>query len=916
MLGVDMMNNYGGTCAGRSGSLGCSNNGAAVTAAVASGAVTGDESAVPSFNERFSKLIRGHWLDSIGNSIIVSRCTEEDELKAVLTPLVDHPDARDRVLSVRLEPSRAAWRCGNASLEWADVKQERLVWATEDGRRSVWSRMAEWGTAPNADGSPRSTNGDDLPGRGTAFPWLLNNAIPEPWLPLDVPRDILYDGARIAALLDIRQLIGAKSEPQERLTHLLMDHDLQPLRGDYLIPGVESPLWQKLPVSEGTRRSIEQRISRIPHEALSQRVSWSGNSEVWVGHHKISVRTRDVQALESRWALHAKDPRKPLEIARLLALYSVFDNPLSNRRNGVHLGLDPELRRQCDYELFASPLNAAVANGRFASKWPHIECNFGSIGSYPSVLSVIPPDSIVCVNPPFTDAYLEDVMARISDLKSRFRLRVAVPIQEASWRKHLQSSLPSAQLLKTYYDASLETSTDVLHPTLLWEDPRCPVRTADGSGRRGLAGLGLTSVPLLPATSSQEGPPVLMGMTSPEGSSNNIQAVAFYELPRVDSGSQHQTSAAAAVAASAAYLAATSMAVMSGPGGGSCATYDGGCGARCGGGGDGGGPCGSSAPCGGGGNSAGCGGGGSDSRNAEPMQPVWETAAISGGCGRAAAATARASTRAAAVAAAKANAAASVASLSPTAAGESPCSLGSGGANGGGGGNGEDVGTTVANASNAGVNGGLTIGEGADSKGLSGTVAVSGGISGSGGSGHSGSARGTVGRAGLRGSPPTGTESRSPPRHEDYHSPPPSSSTRRNPGSVGVGAGTVVGASPVGGRSGGAGVSGRPTSAAPHSGGAVVPSTAHSAGASRRRQRPGAAAMAAAAATAAAERSALAAQAAADAAAAAAAAAALASVGPRSSSCGIAKEQEDGVYLDSREWPALSTTVPSRKTKR
>jgi len=419
------------------------------------------------FNERFAKLIRGHWLDSIGNSIIVSKVAEEeDELTAVLTPLVDHPEARDRVLKIQHCKLRS-WRCGNANLEWADEKQQRLVWVTEDGRRSVWSRTAT--AAEGAGGAPAC---------GSAFPWLLNNALPEPWLPLDVPRDVLYDGARVAALLDIRQMIGPRSEPQERLTHILMDHDLHPMRGDYLIPGAESPLWQTLPVTDSMRRSIAQRIHRIPHEALSQRVSWSGEQEVWVGHHKISCRARDIQTLESRWVLPIKDERKPLEIARLLALYSVFDNPLSNRRSGVHLGLDPELRRQCDYELFASPLNAAVPNGRFASKWPHVEWRFGSIGSYPSVLSFLPVNSIVCVNPPFTEAYLADVMARLAELKLRFRLRIAVPIQEVPWRKNLQSSLPSAQLLKTYYDASSENQTDVLHPTLLWEDPRCPLPPA------------------------------------------------------------------------------------------------------------------------------------------------------------------------------------------------------------------------------------------------------------------------------------------------------------------------------------------------------------------------------------------------------------------------------------------------------
>jgi len=262
-----------------------------------------------------------------------------------------------------------------------------------------------------------------------------------------------------------------------------MDHDLHPTRqgGDYLIPGVDSPLWQTLSVSDALRRSIVQRISRIPQEALSQRVSWSGNAEVSVGRHKISCRSRDIQALDARWVPPPKDERKPLEIARLLALYSVFDNPLSNRRNGVHLGLDPEIRRHCDFELFASPLNAAVQNGRFSSKWPHVEWRFGSIGSYPSVIDYLPVNSVVCINPPFTEAYLADVMARLAELKLRFRLRIAVPILEAPWRKKLHSSLPVPQLLKTYYDATAETPADVLHPTLLWEDPRCPPRPPVGN---------------------------------------------------------------------------------------------------------------------------------------------------------------------------------------------------------------------------------------------------------------------------------------------------------------------------------------------------------------------------------------------------------------------------------------------------
>lgn len=395
----------------------------------------------------------GHWLDSIGNSVTVE--ADGEGARAVLSPLVEHKRAKDTELTIRHGPG--GWRCGNARLEDLDEKSQRLAWVTEDGRRNVWCR-------------DRQERGDD------AFPWLLHHAPPEPWLPLDVPGDILHDGARVAALLDIRQLIGSRNEPQERLTHILMDSDLDPTHEDYLVPSAESPLWQTLPVASYLRRIIQQRIQQIPQEVMSQRICWSGQ-DVWVGRHKINCRGRDIRALESRWILPHSDERKPLEIARLLALYSVFDNPLSNRRSGVHLGLDPEIRQHCDYELFASPLNAAVANGRFASKWPHLEWRFGSIGSYPSVLSILPSHSVICVNPPFTEAYLEDVMMRLGDLKHRFRLRLAVPILDTAWRAKLRNSLPTAQLLQTYYDASCEGYASVLHPTLLWEDPRCPPRT-------------------------------------------------------------------------------------------------------------------------------------------------------------------------------------------------------------------------------------------------------------------------------------------------------------------------------------------------------------------------------------------------------------------------------------------------------
>ena len=49
-----------------------------------------------------------------------------------------------------------------------------------------------------------------------AFPWMLRDDAPaQP--EAEVPRDVLYDGARVAAILDIRQMLGASSEVQDRI---------------------------------------------------------------------------------------------------------------------------------------------------------------------------------------------------------------------------------------------------------------------------------------------------------------------------------------------------------------------------------------------------------------------------------------------------------------------------------------------------------------------------------------------------------------------------------------------------------------------------------------------------------------------------------------------------------------------------
>lgn len=318
-----------------------------------------------------------------------------------------------------------------------------------------------------------------------ALPWLQGEQQEVGELPFDVADDILLDSARVACVLDLRQMIGTRSKLQEELTELLMDYDiLHPLRdweitggANYLFPDADSQLWHRLHSPSELHRDMVARVYMLSQDPLTHQLSWSGESHIHVGHHKLPIRQMDIQALQKRWDLPESMPnaqeRQSLEMARLLALYGSLDNPLSHRRSGCHLALDPGLRRGCDYELFASPMNAAVPNGCFASKWPHIEWRFGSMGSYPSVLHDIPVGSIVCANPPFTDTYLSNFAHMLAEMKNRYRLRLSVPVREAPWREKLREMLPASKVLNSYYDASDDCYMDLLHPTLLWEDPLC-----------------------------------------------------------------------------------------------------------------------------------------------------------------------------------------------------------------------------------------------------------------------------------------------------------------------------------------------------------------------------------------------------------------------------------------------------------
>lgn len=430
---------------------------------------------------RFAEVLQGSWIDAVGNSILVRDQVPPTGSKgAQLTAVFSPPPinarrwtgrdglkaAEERVLAIVWDLASSpgpAWRCGNAHLIDAQ-KDAWLTWSTPDLRISWWQR---------------------LDSHVDTFPWGLQAANSRLSYQHDVPSDVLDDGARVAALLDIRQMLGADNDVQEALTRILVDHDLQSDCEDFLIPCLTSPLWQRLHVGEAVLRDIRIRIEHARRKDVVHRISWgvprsAGRSahesyDIVVGRHCLQATARDVRTLERRWVGGEGDPRRALEIARLCALYSVFDNPLSDRRSGIHLALEPALRLKCDYELFASPLNAALPNGRFASRWPHLEWRFGSMGSYPAVMQRLPVDAVVCVNPPFTRAYLADVMERLPGMKSRFRLRVVMPIKDvdASWRKRLFDELPSAQLFHKYYDATAGRQKDIKHHTLLWEDPHC-----------------------------------------------------------------------------------------------------------------------------------------------------------------------------------------------------------------------------------------------------------------------------------------------------------------------------------------------------------------------------------------------------------------------------------------------------------
>lgn len=297
------------------------------------------------------------------------------------------------------------------------------------------------------------------------------------------------DAARVAALLDARQVLGSASNLQEILSYILLDHDLLRAEGeDPMIPAVESPLWERLP--DVPRRNVLHRLasfrsgSYVPGSCIAEFPA--GNwSEVHVGRHKFFVAPRDIQALLGRWTGSEEDPApRATAMARVLSLYRTMENPLLSveQRSSHQLSnWNPSYKPKnaFEYELFASPFNAVVANGKFASRFPHVEKQFGSAGSYPDVLDTWPEDIVVAVNPPFSDAYLDHVFGQnLERIVSRFKkVRLFAPVRDAPWRSQLRR-LSGARFVHGFWDVTAFQERYLEQPVLLWEGAQLAAASA------------------------------------------------------------------------------------------------------------------------------------------------------------------------------------------------------------------------------------------------------------------------------------------------------------------------------------------------------------------------------------------------------------------------------------------------------
>jgi hypothetical protein len=287
------------------------------------------------------------------------------------------------------------------------------------------------------------------------------------------------------------------------LRFLLMDYDLK--RGqddDPLVPPSSSDLWERLPQKHAEScRLLAARyydIREKPEESIIPISHFPDMGEIRVGRHTMVVSPRAVAALDARWSpsaeLEADEDAKMSCIVHVLALYNVYENPLQSnlvKRCCLQMGLDPELRVGYGYELFASPMNAAVENGKYLSKFPYVEKHFGSIGRYSESLDAIPEGSEVFVNPPWTDDYLNHVFneASLDDLQRRFKIRLVAPVRESAFRKVLVERFSKGScFVKRFWDSTSGCFKDCANPVLFWHDPALPAEGMEAATKEAVFG--------------------------------------------------------------------------------------------------------------------------------------------------------------------------------------------------------------------------------------------------------------------------------------------------------------------------------------------------------------------------------------------------------------------------------------------
>lgn len=469
----------------------------------------------------------GDWVDSLGNAVVVSRGNGS---RGPLTTTLIRGD-KEQILSLRRDPSTGLWACGNAFLDPDMSNKSRLVWATYDGRRSVWRRegsMKEdelpadllpwllnnkagqmprggvtpkaptravdpgtrrrmkdrWGTAESSDeeeeGAEKKEKLEDIAEKEEEKQEEEAEEAKEAEAEKEPEKELSRlesDGARVSLILDVRQVLGHDRAAQEILTSILMDHDiLKKDEEDFMIPAADSPLWERLP--EAQRKNALLLLA--PFHAHGCVVGCAPEhasndfTEMHVGRHRFAVSYNDVQALLKRWTGPKETKERNSSMAHVLALYRALDSPLmpEGERGSFQLCWDPTERKKANitHELFASPFNARVEAGKYGSRWPHVETQFGSAGRYPEVIGVFPEDAVVSVNPPFSEAYLDHLMGgpALEQIVTKFKeVHLFTPVREAAWRPQLHR-LQGATFVKQFWDSSALKECLLTQPVLYW----------------------------------------------------------------------------------------------------------------------------------------------------------------------------------------------------------------------------------------------------------------------------------------------------------------------------------------------------------------------------------------------------------------------------------------------------------------